>query len=227
MKIAIFIARGNSRRIKNKNIKLFNGLPILEKTFKLISSFKIFDKIFLSTDNLNIINLGKNLNFDEIIKRPKKLGLNSVSTHEVVNHSIEILKKKYKFKYISCIYPCSVLVEKKTILNSFKKIKEDKDFVFPILNYPEPIEQALKIVNKDKLKYIYPKYSKWGTENFKKKYYDAGQFYTSTVKGWNARNKNLKGIPLKKYSTVDIDDIDDWNFANYLYIKKNGKNNKK
>ena len=97
MKIAIFIARGNSRRIKNKNIKLFNGLPILEKTYKLISSFKIFDKIFLSTDSPKIINLAKNLKFDEIIKRPKKLGLNNVSTIEVINHSIEILKKKYDF----------------------------------------------------------------------------------------------------------------------------------
>ena len=227
MKIAIFIARGNSRRIKNKNIKLFNGLPILEKTYKLISSFKIFDKIFLSTDSPKIINLAKNLKFDEVIKRPKKLGLNNVSTIEVINHSIEILKKKYDFKYISCIYPCSILVEKKTILYSFKKIRKTNDFVFPILEYPEPIEQSFKIVNKDKLKYIYPKYSKQGTEKFKKKYYDAGQFYTSTIKGWKISNKNFKGIPLKKYSTVDIDDIDDWDFANYLYIKKNGKNKKK
>ena len=53
--------------------------------------------------------------------------------------------------------------------------------------YPEPIEQALNIDNKSKLKYIFPKNSKKNTEYFKKNYYDAGQFYMSTVKGWNSK----------------------------------------
>ena len=66
MKIAIFIARGNSKRIKNKNIKLFNGIPVIKKTFKLVSSFNIFDKIFLSTDSQKIINICSDLKFDEV-----------------------------------------------------------------------------------------------------------------------------------------------------------------
>ena len=226
MKIAIFIARGNSKRIKNKNIKLFNGIPVIKKTFKLVSSFNIFDKIFLSTDSQKIINICSDLKFDEVIKRPKNLGKNSATTNQVINHSIDILKKKFKFKHVCCIYPCSFLIEKKDILNSFKFLKNKKDFVFPILAYPEPIEQALKISNENEIKYVFPKYSKKNTQNLKKKYYDAGQFYTSTTDGWNAKNKILKGLILKKYSAVDIDDIDDWNFANYLYKKKNEKNKK-
>lgn len=223
MKIAIIIARGNSQRIKNKNIKLFNDVPILEVTYKLLKSFKIFDKIVLSTDSQKIIKVCSDLQFDEVIKRPKKLGDNKITTIQVVNHSIKILKKKFMFEYVCCIYPCSPLIEKKNILESLKLIKGDKDFVFPLLPYPEPIEQALSVNYLNELKYTFPKNSKKNTDQFSKKYYDAGQFYMSKIKGWNSNKKNLKGIKLKKYSSVDIDDIDDWNFAKYLYEKKNKK----
>tara|TARA_B110000858_G_C17706727_1_gene428584 strand:+ start:20 stop:592 length:573 start_codon:yes stop_codon:yes gene_type:complete len=183
MKIAIFIARENSKRIKNKNIKLFNGIPIIKKTFELVNSFNIFDKIFLSTDSQKIINVCSGLKFDEIIKRPKKLGQNSVTTNQVINHSIDILKKKFDFKYVCCIYPCSLLLEKKNLLNSFKLLKSNKDFVFPILPYQEPIEQALKISNQNRIKYVFPKYSKKNTQYFKKNIMMRGNFIYQLLMG--------------------------------------------
>ena len=217
MKIAIIIARGNSSRIKNKNIKIFFGEPIIKKTFTLLKSFKIFDKIILSTESNKIINVCKNFGFDQIIIRPRKLGKNEVNTNEVVNHAIDQLNYKNKIKYICCVYPCCPLIEKKSILKSFKLLKTKKDFIFPLLAFPEPIEQALKLFSDNKLKYLLPKDSKKNTQFFSKKYYDSGQFYTSTVYGWKSQKKTLKGFVLPKYSTVDIDDIEDWNFAKYLF----------
>ncbi|MBD1161750.1 hypothetical protein IDH30_05635 [Pelagibacterales bacterium SAG-MED15] len=224
MKIAIIIARGNSSRIKNKNIKFFFGEPIIKKTFTLIKSFKIFDKIILSTDSGKIINVCKNLGFNQIIIRPKKLGKNEVSTNKVVNHTIDQLNYQNKIKYMCCVYPCSPLIEKKNILKSFKLLKTNKDFIFPLLEFPEPIEQALRLLSNNKLEYISIKDSKKNTQLFSKKYYDSGQFYTSTIFGWRSKKKTLKGFVLPKYSTVDIDDVEDWNFAKYLFFKKNGKN---
>ncbi len=224
MKIAIIIARGNSTRIKNKNTKIFFGQPIIKKTFSLLKSFKIFDKIILSTDSGKIINVCKNFGFNQIILRPKKLGKNEVGTNAVVNHAIDQLNFQNKIKYISCVYPCSPLIEKKSILKSFKLLKTKKDFVFPLLAFLVPIEQALRLFSDNKLKYLSIKDSKKNTQLFPKKYYDAGQFYTSTIYGWKSEKKTLKGFVLPKYSTVDIDDIEDWNFAKYLFLKKNEKN---
>ena len=114
----------------------------------------------------------------------------------------------------------SINRKKKSILKSFKLLKTKKDFIFPLLAFPEPIEQALKLFSDNKLKYLLPKDSKKNTQFFSKKYYDSGQFYTSTVYGWKSQKKTLKGFVLPKYSTVDIDDIEDWNFAKYLFLKK-------
>lgn len=224
MKIAIIIARGNSSRIKNKNIKLFFGEPIIKKTLTLIKSFKIFDKIILSTESSKIINICKNFGLDQIIIRPKKLGKNEVSTNKVINHAIDQVNYQKKIKYICCVYPCSPLIEKKSILKSFKLLKTNKDFIFPLLEFPEPIEQALRLFSNSKLEYISTKDSKKNTQLFSKKYYDSGQFYTSSINGWKSKKKTLKGFVLPKYSTVDIDDAEDWNFAKYLFLKKNEKN---
>lgn len=223
MKIAIIIARGNSSRIKNKNIKNFFGEPIIKKTFTLLKSFKVFNKIILSTESSKIINVCKNFGFDQIIVRPKKLGRNEVSTNTVINYTIDQLNYQNKITHISCVYPCSLLIKKKSILKSFKLLKNRKDFIFPLLAFPEPIEQALKLFSDNKLEYLSLKDSKKNTQFFSKKYYDSGQFYTSTIYGWKSKKKILKGFVLPKYSTVDIDDIEDWNFAKYLFLKKNEK----
>ena len=225
MKVAVIIARGNSKRIKNKNIKIFYKRPIIEITFNKLKSFKIFDKIILSTDSEKIINKCSNIKFDLVIKRPKILGHDNVSTNEVMIHSADILKKTLNINFLCCVYPCALFLKKKEILNSIRLIKNSNDFIFPVLPYPEPIEQALDIDNDYNLTYVFPTNKKKNTKSFKKKYYDSGQFYLSTMSGWYSKYKNFKGIILPKYSAVDIDDIHDWNFAKYLYLKKNEKKN--
>ena len=49
--IAIIPARIGSKRIKKKNIKLFNNKPIIKKTFEIIKKSKMFNEIVLSTDS--------------------------------------------------------------------------------------------------------------------------------------------------------------------------------
>ena len=52
MKIAIIPARGGSKRIPDKNIKLFKGVPIISRTIKELKKSNIFDLIIVSTDSL-------------------------------------------------------------------------------------------------------------------------------------------------------------------------------
>ena len=46
--IAIITARKNSKRIKNKNIKIFNKKPLIYWTIKTALKSKLFDKVFVS-----------------------------------------------------------------------------------------------------------------------------------------------------------------------------------
>ena len=57
--ICIIPARKGSKRIKNKNIKIFYGKPIISQVIQKLKRFKIFDKIYVSTDCNKIANLAK------------------------------------------------------------------------------------------------------------------------------------------------------------------------
>ena len=112
--LAIIPARGGSKRLKNKNIKIFFGKPILQRTFELIKKSNLFDKIILTTDSKSIKLLGRKLGFDLIINRNKKLSGNQATTIEVIKDAI-IKCDKLIFHNVCCIYPCNPLIKIKDL----------------------------------------------------------------------------------------------------------------
>jgi CMP-N-acetylneuraminic acid synthetase len=57
--ICIIPARKGSKRLKNKNIKDFYGKPIISQVIQKLKKFKIFEKIYVSTDCTKIANIAK------------------------------------------------------------------------------------------------------------------------------------------------------------------------
>ena len=76
--IAIIPARSGSKRIKNKNIKLFFGKPIIQWTYEILKKSKLFSKIVVSTDSKKIKNVCKKFGVKYFIERPKKLSTDNV-----------------------------------------------------------------------------------------------------------------------------------------------------
>ena len=73
MNIAIIPARGGSKRIIKKNIINFNGRPIISLQIKILKKSKLFDKIIVSSDNEEIINIAIKYGVEAPFIRPKKL----------------------------------------------------------------------------------------------------------------------------------------------------------
>ena len=72
-RLAIIPARAGSKRIKNKNMKLFFGKPLIYYSIKAALDSKIFDKIHISSDSKKIINYGKKFKINSDFERPKYL----------------------------------------------------------------------------------------------------------------------------------------------------------
>ena len=71
---------------------------------------------------------------------------------------------------------------------------------------------------------IFPENQSMRTQDINKSYYDAGQFYFGKKDLWKSEiplHSRSKGIIVKSYDFVDIDDMNDWNFAEILYKIKN------
>ncbi len=83
MKVVAFVpAKGNSERVKNKNLTVVDGDYLFRKTLvKLLESTKIHE-VYLDTDSDEIINHAKHLPI-KIIKRPKELATNDTDGHKL------------------------------------------------------------------------------------------------------------------------------------------------
>ena len=119
MNIAIIPARIGSKRIKQKNIKIFKGKPLIYYSIKAAKKAKIFDKILVSTDSKKIKNIVLKYGAEVPFLRPKNLSDDYTSTKKVINHSIKWCQKnKIEAKYICCIYPTAPFINYKNYFSS-------------------------------------------------------------------------------------------------------------
>ena len=95
-RIAIIPARGGSKRIPKKNIRLFFGKPMLQ--YAISSSKKQpFDEILVSSDDAEIIKIAESLGAKTLEVRPKYLSDDYTPTIPVIEHNIKKQKKPAGF----------------------------------------------------------------------------------------------------------------------------------
>jgi len=222
--ICIIPARKGSKRLKNKNIKTFYGKPIISQVIQKLKKFKIFDKIYVSTDCSKIENIAKKHKL-EVIKRNKKLSNDHTDTKTVIIDAITKLEKKnLDFDIVCCVYPTSVFIELKYLKAAEKKIKKNKlDFVFSAKKYEHPIYRSFYL---DSNKLICPvfnnkKNEKKRTQDFKDVFHDAGQFYIGHKNSWKSKKNIIYGnvdfIQISRLDSSDIDNKNDWDNAKILW----------
>ena len=102
-------------------------------------------------------------------------------------------------------------------------LKQKKSFVYPVLKYKHPVQRSFTITNTGKVKYFFPKYEFYRTQDLKQSYHDAGQFYISNPANWIKKNKihtDSTCFEISNFNAVDIDDEDDWKMAEFIYKYK-------
>ena len=105
MNLAIIPARGNSKRIKNKNIVNFLGKPIIYWSIKAAIKTKIFDKIIVSTDDEKISKLSLKFGAEIPFRRPSHLADGKTEILDVIKHSVRwFSNNKTEPKNICCIF---------------------------------------------------------------------------------------------------------------------------
>ena len=122
----IIPAKGNSTRIKNKNILKVNGRRLIEYTFNFLKNINIKQNVYVSSESGEIkkITIKHGIKF---IRRPKKLCKKNSSTESAVIHSINYMKKRKKtFKWVVTLPPTSPLRSVETFFKVIKLIKLNK-----------------------------------------------------------------------------------------------------
>ena len=132
--IAIIPARSGSKRIKNKNIVNFFGKPIISYTINLLKKTGIFETIHVSTDSEKIRKIVEKNNLKIDFLRPKRLANDKIGVYYVLKYVIEKYESmNINFKAAVLVYPCSPLITKKDIIDSYNLLKKNK-YQYPILS---------------------------------------------------------------------------------------------
>ena len=216
--ICIIPARGGSKRIKNKNIKFVNKIPMIGHVIKSVKQTKIFKKIIVSTDNKKIKKISESFGAEVPYLRKKNLSDDFTGTDKVLK--FEIKKNNLQnFSYLICIYPTAIFLKKKDLINALKKIKKlNVDKLISVKEF-ESFTMRGYFIEKKILKKISERFHRLRSQDIRKVYFDPGYFYIFKIKEFLIK-KNLKSTfyVLNKYSNFDINDMDD-----LRYIKKNYK----
>lgn len=125
--LAVIPARGNSKRIRNKNLIKFKNKTLVENTLCEIKDIKKIDLIALTSDSKKILKIGNKFKKCININRPENISNSKSSTEEAILHSINILEKnKYKIKNIVLLQVTSPLRSKEDIIKCIKKFEKKK-----------------------------------------------------------------------------------------------------
>ena len=157
MKIICSICgRGGSLEVKNKNLKYFLGKPLITYTINQAKKSKIFDKIVLSSDSKKILNYGRKLKLDLVIKRPKKLSLPLTPKLKAINHLFKFSEKFFKTNFdvivdLDITSPLRSIKDIKNSITKFKKIKKPSNLILISESRRNPYFNMVKI-KKNKVK---------------------------------------------------------------------------
>ncbi len=207
--------------------------PIILWTIDEIRKTKIFDRIIVSTDDKDIINLCNQHGVEVPFKRPQNLSDDFTGTIDVIAHSCDwLLQNNIPAKFVCCLYPASPFTFYKDIIMGYQKVKLDKwSYAFPVTEFEAPIFRSFLIDEKDKLQMLYPEHFTSRSQDLPKVFHDAGQFYWGKLDAW-LEKKQLFGshsfpIKIPRWRVQDIDTEDDWqralNLKNIILDKDNWK----
>lgn len=220
--LAIITARGGSKRIPRKNIKDFNGKPIMAYSVEAALASKVFDTVMISTDDEEIAAIGQKYGAEVPFYRSEKTSSDFATTTDVILEVLEEYEKRGQhFDIACCIYPTAPFVTGDRLAQAVKALEDsDADTVIPVVDFSYPPQRAL-VIEDERLKFKYPEYLVSRSQDLEKHYHDAGQFYVFRTERFKVNRNIMLGniIPLilDEMEVQDIDNETDWKLAELKY----------
>jgi pseudaminic acid cytidylyltransferase len=223
MNLCVIPARGGSKRIPKKNVKIFCGKPIIAWSIEVAIASKCFDKIIVSTDDKKIADLAKSYGVDVPFMRPKTLSDDYTETVPVISHAIKWqIEHHQKPLYVCCIYATAPFIELSDIKNGLKILKSSGlDYIFSATNFAHPIQRSFKIKKDKRLEMFYSEYLNYRSQDLDEAFHDVGQFYWGSADTWLEKkpiiSENSFPILIPRTRAIDIDTIEDWKIAEKMF----------
>jgi N-acylneuraminate cytidylyltransferase len=218
--VAIIPARGGSKRIPRKNLKPFDGVPMIVRSIRTALDSALFDQVVVSTDDEEIAEVARAHGAHVPFMRPASLADDFTGTAAVMVHALNELPA---VEFACCIYATAPLLQARYLRHGLDVLERhpDKSFAFSVASFGFPVQRALTLDEEGALTSLYPEFRATRSQDLPEAFQDAGQFY------WGRRAAWLRGdvlfspaslpVILPRHLVQDIDTLEDWTRAEYLY----------
>lgn len=223
MRIAVIPARGGSKRIPRKNIHPFCGKPIIAYSIEAAQASGLFDEIIVSTDDEEIAEVARQIGAKVPFVRPKEISDDHTGTNAVVKHAIAwLIERGNDVTHACCIYATAPLIQARYLREAHAALTgSDAAFAFSVTSYAFPIQRALRMTSAGRVDALHPEHRMTRSQDLEPAYHDAGQFYWGTVAAFledvPVFSERSIGIVLPRHLVQDIDTIEDWEQAEYMF----------
>jgi CMP-N,N'-diacetyllegionaminic acid synthase len=122
-------ARGGSKGVKNKNIKLINGKPLIAYTIEQAKDSGLFDHIVLSTDSDEIAHIAEQYGAEVFFKRSHEMASDTAGKLDVIKDAFVRSERHYSksYEYLVDLDATAPLREYGDICNAFSQFKNDNN----------------------------------------------------------------------------------------------------
>ncbi len=223
MKLAIIPARGGSKRIPRKNVKLFCGKPMIAWSIDAAHASGLFDHIVVSTDDIEISEVAKAYGAEVPFMRPAALSDDHTGTSPVVAHAIEWYRAQGSMPDpVCCIYATAPFVSTADLQRGLQLLTDSgSDFAFSVTRYTFPIQRAIKLTEEGRVQMFQPEHFNTRSQDLEEAFHDAGQFYWGRAAAWIADkpvfSTDAMPVILPRQRVQDIDTPEDWERAEWMF----------
>ncbi|WP_212750704.1 cytidylyltransferase domain-containing protein [Pseudoalteromonas aurantia] len=225
----VTFARGGSKGLSNKNIKLLNGKPLLTYSLNVAKELANVEAVFVSTDSGEIAKVAKQYNA-QVIERPSDLATDTANEWDAWQHSVMYLKQNYNmqdddlFLSLPCTSPLRTKEDIEKLVSEFECSQADLALCVsestrnPFFN--------MVTLNSDKYAQVVCDVGQFHRRQDVPPVFDITTVgYVTTAQFVLAADSVLSGstlgVEIPKSHSVDIDDQCDFDFAEVL-IKRRG-----
>lgn len=223
MKLCVIPARGGSKRIPRKNIKSFNGKPMIAWSIEAAKASGLFDRIIVSTDDAEIAEVAKQWGADVPFIRPEVLSNDHTGTTPVIAHATQwALDQGMDVEAVCCIYATAPFVQVGDLKHGWQALTSgDWDYAFAVTDFAAPIFRAFKQLDEGGVEMFFPEHFATRSQDLPVALHDAGQFYWGRPAAWledkRIFDQRSKPIEIPRWRVQDIDTQEDWEKAEWMF----------
>ena len=222
MNAAIITARGGSKRIFRKNIREFEGKPIIAYPIEAALASGLFDEVMVSTEDEEIAEVARRFGARVPFMRNAENADDFSGTVDVLLEVFAAYRKiGEEIDVFCCLYPTAVFVTGETLKRAMSLfLSEDADSVVSVVPFSYPPQRSFALEN-GYLKKRWTETHVLRSQDLERRYVDCWNFYIAEAIAVE-RERMLffpRTVPfvLSETETQDINDENDWTMARLKY----------